>query len=289
MMKIHSFGKINLFLDIEGLLPNGYHLIKTVMQSVDLHDELFIETASGGSITIECSNNSIPVNEKNTCYRAAEIIKEMYHINCGVNIRINKAIPSEAGMAGGSSNGAAVIRGLNELWKLNMTENDIMNVGLKIGADVPFCLAGGTMLAEGIGERLTKLNDFIWDYILVVKPEFSMSTAFVYKNLSPVYYNSFDINEIIGHIDSLRYRDAALSAKNTLEKVVEKFHPQIQSIKELMFKKGAINSIMTGSGSAVFGFFADRKDIERACSEISAIYPQTFITKTKVGGIQLFV
>lgn len=289
MIKLNSYGKINLFLDIEGKLPNGYHLIKTVMQSIDLHDEVFIETIEKDEITIECSNFTIPTDERNTCFKAAAIIKKMHNIEAGIKIRINKTIPSEAGLAGGSSNSAAVIVGLNSLFNLNMSMEEMLHIGLKIGADVPFCIKGGTYLAEGIGEKLSKLNDFIWDYILVVKPEFSMSTAFVYENLLPEFYNSYSCKEILGFLNQNDYLSAALSSSNTLENVVEKFHPEINRIKSLMLENNAVASHMTGSGSAVFGFFKDKVDMDIAYNKITKVYPQTFKTKTSYTGTEILV
>lgn len=289
MIKLYSYGKINLFLDIEGRLTNGYHILRSVMQSIDLHDEISLESSDKNEITIICSDPQIPVNEKNTCYKAAAIIKEIYHINSGIIIRINKTIPSEAGLAGGSGNCAAVIRGLNIIWSLNLSEGEMSEIGLKIGADVPFCLAGGTYLAERIGEKLTKLNDFIWNDILVVKPDFSMSTAFVYNNLSSDYYNLHKDNDMLNYINTGDFNKTALSARNTLEKVVEKFHPEINVIKEMMIQNGALTSLMTGSGSAVFGLYPDKENLELAYNKISAIYPQTFKTKTNTEGIKLFV
>jgi 4-diphosphocytidyl-2-C-methyl-D-erythritol kinase len=259
------------------------------MQSIDMHDEIILKSSDKNEITIVCSDPLIPVNEKNTCYKAAAIIKEIYHINSGVIIEINKTIPSEAGLAGGSSNCAAVIRGLNILWNLNLSEDEMSEIGLKIGADVPFCLTGGTCVAEGIGEKLTKLNDFIWNYILVVKPDFSMSTAFVYNNLSSDYYNLYKSNDILNYISSGDFNKAVLSVQNTLEKVVEKFHPEINAIKEMMIQNGALSSLMTGSGSAVFGLYPDKNSFESAYNKISAIYPQTFKTKTMTEGTKLFV
>ncbi|MGD9567000.1 MAG: 4-(cytidine 5'-diphospho)-2-C-methyl-D-erythritol kinase [Sedimentibacter sp.] len=289
MIKLYSYGKINLFLDIEGRQPNGYHLIKTVMQSIELHDEIFIDFIENDKIIIECSNPSIPVNEKNTCFNAAALIKEKYHIKTGVIIKINKTIPTEAGLAGGSSNSAAVIRGLNILWNLNLTQGEMLEIGLKVGADVPFCLLGGTYLAEGIGDKLTELNDFVWNYILIVKPNFSMSTAFVYNNLSADLYNSYMNDEIISYINTGDFIEAAKSTSNTLEKVVEKFYPELNSIKDLMIQNKALSSMMTGSGSAVFGLFKDNESLELAFKKISSVYPQTFKTKTSRTGIQIFV
>ena len=152
MIKLYSYGKINLFLDIEGKLKNNYHLIKTVMQSIDIFDEIVLNPLNENKIIIECSDITIPVNEKNTCYKAASLLKETFGINSGIHIYINKNIPSEAGLAGGSGNAAAVIKGLNEMWTLNLSLDEMCDLGLHIGADIPFCIRGGTCLAEGIGE-----------------------------------------------------------------------------------------------------------------------------------------
>lgn len=287
MILLNSYGKINLFLDIEERLPTGYHLLKSVMQSVDLHDDISIENLNENEIIIKCNDPNIPTNEKNTCHKAASIIKEIYHIKEGVIIEIEKRIPSEAGLAGGSSNCAAVIHGLNKLWNLNMSTENMLEIGLKIGADVPFCIVGGTYLAEGVGEKLTKLNNFIWNDILVIKPEFSMSTAFVYNNLSNDFYNSYKESKILNYIKSGNNMSAALSIANTLESVVEKFNPELKDIKKLLLENGAISSLMTGSGSAVFGLFPDSNTLNEAYEKISLIYPNTFITRTISTGIQI--
>lgn len=286
MIKVYSYGKINLFLDIEKKLSNNYHSIKTVMQSIELHDEVILEEIKN-EIIVKCSNDKIPVDEKNTCYKAAAILKEKFHINSGVLISINKNIPSEAGLAGGSSNAAAVIKGLNKLWNLNLTDDEMLQIGLMIGADVPFCLTGGTFLAQGVGEKLTKLNDFVCESILIVKPSFSMSTAFVYNNLTPEYYNLYDQNKILSYIKSNDFLNTAFSTANTLEKVVEKFHPELNEIKRLILNNNAISSIMSGSGSAVFGLFKDKDSLELAHKKISKIYPESFKTKTINKGIML--
>lgn len=288
MLKLCSYGKINLFLDVKYKLNNGYHSINTIMQSINLHDEIELETIKNDKIIIECNYLSIPLNEKNTCYKAASLIKEKYHINSGLIIRINKTIPPEAGLAGGSSNAAAVIKGLNELWQLNLSNEELLNIGVNIGADVPFCINGGTYLAEGIGEKLTKLNDFKWEYILLVKPKFSMSTAFVYNNLTIDNYNLYKDNAIINYINNNDYKNAAKSTANTLEKVVEKFHPEINYIKKLMLEKGAISSLMTGSGSVIYGLFPDMKSLNFAYDNFKDIYSQIYKVKTHIKGVDIY-
>ncbi|NYB74699.1 4-(cytidine 5'-diphospho)-2-C-methyl-D-erythritol kinase [Sedimentibacter hydroxybenzoicus DSM 7310] len=288
MIKLYSYGKINLFLDVKGKLENSYHSIRTVMQSIDLYDEIQLISTEDNKILIECNSPSIPLNEENTCYKAASHIKEKYHINSGVIIKINKVIPSEAGLAGGSSNSAAVIKGLNKLWKLNLSVEELLSIGVNIGADVPFCINGGTYLAEGIGEKLTKLNDFKWDYILLIKPEFSMSTAFVYNNLTTDNYNLHTNNKIINYIKHDDYLSTAKSTANTLERVVEKFHPEINDIKNIMLQEGAISSLMTGSGSAMYGLFPDIKSLNSAYDAFKGIYHQVYMTRTNTFGVKIF-
>jgi 4-diphosphocytidyl-2-C-methyl-D-erythritol kinase len=287
MLKLKSYAKINLFLDIEGRRQDGYHLIKTVMQSIDLHDEVYIAATTEDKIEIECSNPLIPTDERNTCWKSAHIIKTLYNIKSGVKIKIKKQIPSEAGLAGGSSNCAAVIAGLNKLWNLNMSQDKMLDIGLRVGADVPFCILGGTYLAEGIGEKLSKLNDFKWENILIVKPEFSMSTAFVYKNLLPQDYNYFKDNKIIEFINRDEFYNVARLSSNTLEKVVEKFHPEIKDIINLLLDNNAVVSHMTGSGSAVFGFFESKQYLDRAYNNIIKEFPHTFKTKTTLNGVEI--
>lgn len=288
MLKLYSYGKINLFLDIKNKLESGYHSINTVMQSISLRDEIYLSSITDDKIIIECNYPSIPLNETNTCYKAASLIKEKYHINSGLIIKINKTIPPEAGLAGGSSNSAAVIKGLNKLWRLNLSNEELMHIGVNIGADVPFCINGGTSLAEGIGEKLTKLNDFKWNFILIVKPKFSMSTAFVYNNLSAEYHNKYANNKIIQYINDNDYFNAAKSTNNCLESVVEKFHPEINDIKKIMIQEGAISSLMSGSGSAIYGLFPNIEKLNSAYDTFKDIFPQVYKTATHNHGVEMF-
>jgi 4-diphosphocytidyl-2-C-methyl-D-erythritol kinase len=286
LMKLKSYGKINLFLDVKGKLPSGYHDIVTVIQSIDIYDEITLKPVNGDKIIIECSDLSIPVDESNTCFKAAMVLKDTFGINSGIHIYIDKKIPAGAGMGGGSSNAAAVIKGLNALWKLNLSREELSAIGVRVGADVPFCLVGGTCLAEGIGDKVTDLNDFLWNDILLVKPEFSISTAFIYKNLKSDYYNLYDSSLMLRHLSSHDHESTARSVSNTLEKVVEIFHPQIKDIKGLMIDNGAISSIMTGSGSTVFGLFKDSTSLNKAYDLASGAYPFTFKTKTNKDGVK---
>lgn len=289
MVKLRSYGKINLFLNVEGIQDNGYHTISSVMQSIHLHDNVTIEETKTNEIIIECSDRFIPADSRNTCYKAAAIIKDAYKVNSGVKIHIHKNIPAEAGLAGGSSNSAAVIMGLNRLWGLEMTLFQMQEAGLKVGADVPFCLAGGTCLAKGIGEKLEKLESFVWDNILVVKPEFSMSTAAVYRGLSPGFYNLYDYSPIMSAINERRYEAVPRYMANTLERVVEKTHPEINTIKEVMVQNGSCGCIMTGSGSAVYGLFPDLSSINYAYEALKKNCAKLYKTTTVDRGTEFYV
>ena len=283
---IKAYAKINLTLDIIGKREDGYHLLCMVMQSVSLYDEVKLSFGEPG-IRVICSKDELSGSKNNTAYKAAELYFLHTGLKPNVTIHLKKNIPAQAGLGGGSADAAAVLNGLNKILDTKLSYETLCKIGLKVGADVPFCINGGTALAEGIGEKLTKLNDFKWDNILVIKPEFSMSTAFVYQNLPSDYYNSYLNNKILNHIFSYDYENTAISIANTLEKVVEKYHPEINRIKELMLKSGAISSVMTGSGSAIFAFFKDREALNKAYRAASQLYPSTFKTRTVKEGVKL--
>lgn len=280
MIEIKSYAKINLFLDIVNKRPDGYHNIKTVMQEIDLYDVLLIEEQENG-ICISCDNYNIPLDNKNTCYKAANLIKEIYNINLGVKIQIKKVIPTGAGLAGGSSNAAAVIKGLNKLWNLNMSLNDMLEIGVKIGADVPFCLTGGTCLCEGIGDKITELNPFVWNNIIIIKPDFSISTPLAYKNVTRSEYNHYKNNKILEYIRKKDYYNTCVSVANTLEIAAIKFKPEILTIKEDLLESAAFSSLMTGSGSSIYGFYNNSDELDKAYNYLSKKYNKVFITKTK--------
>lgn len=280
MIKLKSFGKLNLFLDILGKLPNGYHSIKTVMQSINLYDTITINIINEDKISIECNDKNIPTNETNTCYKACQIIKNKYNIKSGISITLYKNIPSGAGLAGGSSNSAAVIIGLNSVLNLGMSVETMNSIATTIGADVPFCLFGGTYLAEGIGEKLTKLNNFCWNNILLVKPTFSISTEYVYKNLSKSLYNSSSNNKILDYISNNDFVSTSKSTFNTLELSVKNLYPQIDIVKNIMLKNNALSSLMTGSGSAIYGLFPDNGSLNSAYIELANLDYIKYLFKT---------
>ncbi len=272
--EIKAYAKINLFLDITGRLENGYHTLNTVMQQINLYDVVTVELSDGEGIFIECSNPLVPCNEKNIVYKAISAFMENSDKKAKVNINIQKNIPLEAGLGGSSTDGAAVLNALNNLYGNIFTNAELCAMGKKLGADVPFCINGGTAICKGIGEVITPIN-CSKDYVIaVVKPDFSCST--------PVAFKAYDENPIPinpdfdSFINNLTNRSGlwASDMYNIFEKLYK--NPKIEEITSSMIKKGAKGSILTGSGSAVFGIFSDVKTAENALQNINA--PFKFIT-----------
>lgn len=262
--QLKAYAKINLGLDVVKRLPNGYHQVKMIMQSVDLYDILTLEkTESGIHVTTDCP--LLPTDQGNLVYRAAKLMLESFRIRSGVRIHIEKKIPIAAGMAGGSTDAAAAMKGISHLFGLNVPLSHLMEQGVSIGADVPYCIMGGTALAEGIGEKLTPLPPMPACHILIVKPPVSVSTKYVYEHL--------DAKRIIRHPDidgmTAAIRTGELEGilermENVLETVTIPAYPVIESIKSTMRRLGAANCLMSGSGPTVFGIFKDRESAESA-------------------------
>lgn len=284
--KLYSYAKINLFLNIVSKRQNGYHDIQSVMQTVNIKDEIIIKYAEKG-IKISCDDEAIPLDSSNTVWKAASMIMEKYGLEKGVSIDIRKTIPSGAGLAGGSGNAAAVILGMNDMFDLSMTDDEMAEIAVKIGADVPYCLVGGTCIAEGIGEELERINDFCWDNILIVKPEISISTASVYGKVEKHMYNRYDMGEIVRKISEMDYQEALFSTGNILEDIVEEIHPEIKDIKNEMKSFNALLSMMTGSGSAVVGFFNNELDMDKCAEAFKNRYDKIFKTNTVRKGVKL--
>ena len=280
-------GKINLSLDIIGKRKDGYHLVDMIMQSVDIYDTIKIKKRDDKEIKIFCSNPNIPSNESNLAYKAAILIMNHYGLNEGVSIHIDKKIPMAAGMAGGSSNAAAVLVGMNQLFSLNIDSNVLKTLGLKLGADVPFCIEGGSVRAQGIGEVLTPIP-FMDMVVLICKPDDSVSTEMVYKK--------FNINEPYARPDNERLieglREKSLekissSMANSLESVTQKLIIDIDKIKNIMTNSKAVFSMMTGSGPTVFGLYRNIEDTYVDFEKLSKEFKETYITKTSKGGVEI--
>lgn len=279
-MQIKAYAKINIALDVVGKREDGYHLLKMIMQTIDIYDLIGIEKAPQ-NIVLSCNKGFIPTDNRNLAYKAAELFINKYNIKQGVYINIKKNIPVAAGLAGGSTNAAAVLKGMNLIFNVNAEESELMDLALSIGADVPYCIQGGTALCEGIGEKIKPLKSFRNHILVIVKPNFGVSTKEV--------YGSLDINKIFKHpdIDSLikaMTREdlyyVANNMKNVLENVTIKKHGLLKDIKNEMMKMNALGALMSGSGPTVFAFFDDMQKAQICYDRMKMQYKEVFITRT---------
>lgn len=264
-MKLKALAKINLGLDVIRRREDGYHEVKMIMQTIRLYDRIIMRKRKEQKIQVKTNLFYLPENENNLVYKAAKLLMEEFPIQQGIQIDLQKFIPVAAGMAGGSSDAAAVLYGMNRMFHLGLSLEELMERGVKIGADVPYCLMRGTALAEGIGEKLTKLSPTPQCKVLIAKPAISVSTKFVYENLkldeSTVHPN---IDLLIHDIENENLVDMAAHMGNVLESVTIPNYPVIAQIKEQMLKDGALNAMMSGSGPTVFGIFDDKEKAEFA-------------------------
>lgn len=279
-MLIRANAKINLSLDIVGKRDDGYHLLEMVMQSIDLHDDVQLEEIEEG-IVLACDKNYIPLDNRNIAYKAAELLIRTYGIKKGVSIKINKNIPVAAGLAGGSTDAAAVLKGMNELFKLNLTEEELMALGLRLGADVPFCIKGGTCLCTGIGEKIEVLEPFKDQIVLLVKPPFGVSTREA--------YGGFELDKIKKHVETKKLISAMNSLdltlmnyhmRNLLENVILRKHPMVKNLKQNLMRLGAKTSLMSGSGPTVYGIFDDLEKAKNAMVFFDKGGNEVILTKT---------
>lgn len=264
-ISLKALAKINLGLDVLGKREDGYHEVRMVMQTIHLYDRVEIKKTRSPHIHVETNLYYLPVNEDNLVYRAAKLMKDEFQIKEGVRIVLQKFIPVAAGLAGGSSDAAAVLVGMNRIFNLGLKQNKLMELGLKIGADVPFCIMRGTALAEGIGEKLTALPPMPKCPVLIAKPAISVSTKVVYEGLK--LYDGMEHPDIDGVIEGIQQKDlkgVASHMGNILETVTIPMYPVIEDIKKLMLENGALNAMMSGSGPTVFGLFPNEKEIRRA-------------------------
>ena len=257
---LKSYGKINLGLDVLYKRQDGYHEINTIMQQIDLCDTLIIKENKEG-LVLKSNSKDLPLDSTNLIYIAWKKIQEKTGINKGIEVILDKKIPIAAGLAGGSSNAAAILKGLNELWDLGFDEKDLREIGVEIGADVPFCIMGGTALAKGIGEELTRLKPFKDKDLLLVNPGIQISTAEVYKSLNLKEKRRVNMEEIIQSIEKDDLNSLTKSIVNVMEEVVIRKNPIISEIKKDLIDHGALGSLMSGSGPTVFGLFDDKEKL----------------------------
>lgn len=280
-IKVKALAKVNLGLDVVRRREDGYHEVKMIMQTIHLYDQLIIKRTKEPGITITANLDFLPVNENNLIYKAAKLLQDSCEIEEGVAVDLQKHIPVAAGMAGGSTDAAAVLYGMNELFGLGLKRQRLMELGVKIGADVPYCLMRGTALAEGIGERLRSLPPMPKCPILIAKPGIGVSTKFVYENLKLDEHTIHpDIDAQIAAIRRGDLKATAALMGNLLETVTVREYPVIEEIKRCMKESGALNAMMSGSGPTVFGLFEEEETAKAAYETMrqSRLAKQVYLT-----------
>ncbi|MEE1191275.1 MAG: 4-(cytidine 5'-diphospho)-2-C-methyl-D-erythritol kinase [Blautia sp.] len=280
-MKLRALAKINLGLDVLGRRADGYHELRMIMQTINMYDQLDMEISEEPGIKITTNLPYVPVNENNLVYKAAKMLMDEFQVKEGLTVDLQKMIPVAAGMAGGSSDAAAAMIGVNRLFQLGLSVKELMERGVRIGADVPYCLLRGTALAEGIGDKLRALPACPDCYVLIGKPGISVSTKFVYENLRA---NELEVHPRIDEmLDALQWHNLYKMAdlmENVLETVTIPRYPIIEEIKNHMKEHGALNALMSGSGPTVFGLFDDKMLAEHACEALkeSRLAKTVFLT-----------
>ena len=279
LIELEAFAKINIGLDVIRKRPDNYHDIITIMQEVDLRDRLTVEKIREG-IIIESNKDEVPKGRDNLVYQVWEKMREKYALDGGVKFYIEKNIPIAGGLAGGSTNAAAALRGINELWNLNLSTGDLEKIGASLGADIPFCLRGGTLLARGIGDEFEEINSFKNVDILLVNPNIKISTREVYEglNLGPSRKN---FKEIVTSVNKKDLNNLGEKLYNKLEENVVLKYPEINNIKEIMLNYNANGALMSGSGSTVFGIFKNKGDLHRCGEKIRSKFKDYIVLETK--------
>jgi len=272
-IQLKALAKINLGLDVLRRREDGYHEVKMIMQTIGLHDDLEIRKTKTPGIQVKTNLYYLPTNENNLVYKAAKLLMDEFQIQDGVSIQLKKRIPVAAGMAGGSSDGAAVLWGINQMYGLGLSMQALMERGVRLGADVPYCIQRGTALAEGIGEKLSVLPPMPKCTILIAKPGISVSTKFVYENLHANDLKPEQHPDVDSMIEAMRQKDLGLLCSrmgNVLETVTIPAYPVINEIKRTMMDNGAIGSMMSGSGPTVFGIFDSPAAAKQAVKAVRA-------------------
>lgn len=276
-MRLRAFAKINLGLDILRKREDGYHEVRMIMQTIQMYDVLEMKKVKKPGISLSVNYPYIPSDERNLVYKAAKLLMDEFQVKEGVDIRLEKFIPVAAGMAGGSSDTAAAMVGINHLFKLGLSEKDLMDRAVNIGADVPYCIMRGTALAEGIGEKLTRIAQVPDCYVLIGKPGIGVSTKTAYESLQLDKIQSHpDIDGMIRDIENGNLLAMTDKMGNVFESGIIGKYPVIGEIKDLMEANGALKAMMSGSGPTVFGIFDDREKMEAA----AAVLRQSNLAKT---------
>ena len=288
-IELKSRAKINLSIDVLGKREDGYHLVEMIMQTIDLYDIINITENDIDEININSNSLDIPLNKNNIVYKAAEVLKERFNIKSGLNIFIQKNIPVAAGMAGGSCNAAAVLVGLNKLWNLKLSEKQLQEIGLALGADVPFCISGNAALAQGIGEELTYIKGLPKDTsILICKPNLFVSTKDVYQGLDLDNIKDRPDNKLlIKCLEEGNIKVLSENMVNVLESVTSKMHEEILDIEKIMLDNNALGSMMSGSGPTVFGLFEKEEDAIKGKEKLLKKYNQVYVVRSSERGVEI--
>lgn len=282
-LRLKARAKINLSLDVLNKRDDGYHNVKMVMQQIGLYDEIYLKIIDDG-IYLETNCDFLPTDESNIAFKAADLMTKRYNINSGVYIYIKKNIPIAAGLAGGSTDAAAVIKGFNIMFDLGLTIEEMMELGTSIGADVPFCILGGAALAEGIGEKLTPIKGLRNGWIVLSKPNICVSTAEAYNSLNLENIKARpDTEALLDALERNNIYDVSKQLCNVFERGIQKRHPIVKQIKCKMLQYGALGSVMSGSGPSVFGIFKDYNRARSAYDKLRLLYKQTFLVRTYNG------
>ncbi|CAH0213579.1 MULTISPECIES: 4-(cytidine 5'-diphospho)-2-C-methyl-D-erythritol kinase [Peribacillus] len=271
--------KINLALDVLFKRPDGYHEVEMIMTTVDLADRIELKEITGNHIQILSHNRFVPDDHRNLAYQAAFILKERFGINKGVSITIEKNIPVAAGLAGGSSDAAATLRGLNRLWKLGLSMDELAEIGAEIGSDVSFCVYGGTALARGRGEKITHLPAPPKCWVILAKPTIGVSTADIYKRLQTSKMEHPDVPGMISAIMENNYHDVCEGLGNVLEQVTLQLYPEVANIKDQMKTFGADSVLMSGSGPTVFGLVEHDSRMQRIYNGLRGFCDQVYAVR----------
>ena len=268
-MRLKAMAKINLGLDVLGKREDGYHEVRMIMQTIRMYDILDIRKTRRPGIVLTTNLPFIPTDQRNLVYKAAQMLMEEFDVEEGLSIKLRKFIPVAAGMAGGSSDAAAAFVGVNRMFHLGLTEEQLMERAVKVGADVPYCIMRGTALAEGIGEKLTRLPEVPKCYVLIGKPGINVSTKLAYENLHLDQIQSHpDIDGMISDIENQDLHSLTAKMQNVFEPGIISQYPVIQEIKDLMEANGALKAMMSGSGPTVFGIFDDRSKLREAAEAL---------------------
>lgn len=272
--------KINLGLDVLGKRADGYHELEMVMSSVDLADRLIMEELEEDKIIIETNKAFLPIDKRNNVYQAASIVKKRYGINKGILIRITKNIPVAAGLGGGSTDCAAALRGMDRLWQLDLTMPELIDIGMEVGTDVPYCIYGTTAFISGKGEKVTPLRPMPQCWVVLVKPRLSVSTGKIFQEVDLDQLHHPDIQELSDAILAEDYQRMIAAMGNSLESITIPKHPVVQQIKERMMKYGADVALMTGSGPTVFALCQKYSRAQRVYNALKGFCEEVYLVRT---------